>query len=58
MLQKSRNHLKIQGTRRVRGGGEQLVEALRYKPEGAGSIPDGIIYIFHSFNPSGRNTAL
>jgi hypothetical protein len=25
----------------------QLVEALRYKPEGAGSIPDGVIGIFH-----------
>jgi hypothetical protein len=36
----------------------QLVEALHYKPERVGSIPDGIIYIFHSLNPSGRNTAL
>jgi hypothetical protein len=25
----------------------QLVEALRYKPEGRGSIPDGVIGIFH-----------
>jgi hypothetical protein len=25
----------------------QLVEALRYKPEGCGSIPDGFIEIFH-----------
>ena len=25
----------------------QLVEALRYKPEAAGSIPDGVIGIFH-----------
>jgi len=25
----------------------QLVEALRYKPEGHGSIPDGVIAIFH-----------
>jgi hypothetical protein len=24
----------------------QLVDALRYKPEGAGSIPDGVIGIF------------
>jgi len=56
MLQKSINHLKIPGTRRVKGG--QLVEALRYKPEGAGSVPDGIIYIFHPLNSSCRNTAL
>ena len=35
-----------------------MVEALRYMPEGVGSIPDGIIYIFHSLNPDGRNTAL
>jgi uncharacterized membrane protein YgaE (UPF0421/DUF939 family) len=25
----------------------QLVEALRYKSEGPGSIPDGVIGIFH-----------
>jgi hypothetical protein len=25
----------------------QLVEALRYKPEVMGSIPDGVIGIFH-----------
>jgi hypothetical protein len=25
----------------------QLVEALRYKPEGCGSIPDGVIGMFH-----------
>jgi hypothetical protein len=25
----------------------QLVEALRYKPEVAGSIPNGVIAIFH-----------
>jgi len=25
----------------------QLVEALRYKPEGRSSIPDGVIGIFH-----------
>ena len=25
----------------------QLVEALRYKPEGRGSIPDGLSGIFH-----------
>ena len=28
------------------GAVAQLVEALRYKPEGAGSIPDGVIGIF------------
>jgi hypothetical protein len=42
------------------GGGEhavaQLVEALRYKPEGRGF--DGVIGIFHSHNPSGRTMAL
>jgi hypothetical protein len=31
----------------------QLVEALRYEPKVAGSIPDGTIGIFHSLNPSG-----
>ena len=25
----------------------QLVEALRYKPEVTGSIPDGVIGVFH-----------
>jgi hypothetical protein len=29
----------------ARGGA--VVEALRYKPEGRGSIPDGVIGIFH-----------
>jgi len=24
-----------------------LVEALRYKPEGCGSVPDGVMGIFH-----------
>jgi hypothetical protein len=33
----------------------QLVEELRYKPEVAGSIPDGLIGIFH---PSGRTMVL
>jgi hypothetical protein len=33
----------------------QLVEALRYKP---GSIPDGVIGIFHGHNPSSRTMAL
>jgi hypothetical protein len=35
----------------------QLVEALRYKPEGTGLIPDGV-GIFHCHNPSGRTLAL
>ena len=34
----------------------QLVEALRYKV--AGSIPDGVIGIFHRHNPSSRTVAL
>jgi len=34
----------------------QLVDALRYKL--AGSIPDGVIGIFHLNNPSGRTMAL
>ena len=34
----------------------QLAEALRYKPEGRGSIPDGVICHWH--NPSGRTMAL
>jgi hypothetical protein len=33
----------------------QLVEALHYKP---GSIPDGVIGIFHWHDPSGRTMAL
>ena len=36
----------------------QLFEALRYMPEVAGSIPDGILGIFRLPNPSGRTTAL
>jgi len=36
----------------------QLVEALRYKSEGAGSIPDGVIGFFHWHNPSGTTMAL
>ena len=35
-----------------------LVEALRYKPEVVGSIPDDVIGICHRHNPSGRNMAL
>jgi hypothetical protein len=35
----------------------QFVEALRYKPEVAGSILNGVIEIFH-FHPSGRTTAM
>jgi len=36
----------------------QLVEALRYKPEGGGFHSDGITGIFHWHNPSGRTMAL
>ena len=37
----------------------QLIEALRYtRRKVAGSIPDGIIWIFHSLNPSVRAMAL
>jgi len=32
----------------------QKVEAPRYKAAGQGSIPDGVIGIFHWHNPSGR----
>jgi hypothetical protein len=39
-------------------GVAQLVEALRYKPEGRRFIPDGVIGIFHCHNPSGRTMAL
>jgi len=35
----------------------QLVEALRHKPEVAGSIPNGVIRIFHWHNPSSRTMA-
>ena len=38
--------------------GYQLFEALRCKPEGCGSIPDGVIGIFHLHNPSDRTMAL
>jgi len=34
----------------------QLADALRYEQEG--SIPDGVIGIFHCHNPSGRTMAL
>ena len=36
----------------------QLGETLRYKPEGRGSIPYGVIGIFQLHNPSGRTMAL
>jgi hypothetical protein len=36
----------------------QLVEALLYKPEGRGSIPDGVTGIFHLHNTSSRTMAL
>jgi hypothetical protein len=35
----------------------QFVEALFYKSV-AGLIPDGVIEIFHLYNPSGRTMAL
>ena len=34
-----------------------VVKALRYKPAGWGSIPDGVIGIFQPHNPSGRTMA-
>jgi hypothetical protein len=36
----------------------QLVEALRYKPEGRGFDPDYVIGIFHGHNRFGRTAAL
>jgi len=36
----------------------QFVEALRYKPEGHGSIPDCVTGFLHCHNPSGRTMAL
>jgi hypothetical protein len=36
----------------------QLVEALRYKPKAAGSIPVGVTGILHCHNPSVRTMAL
>jgi hypothetical protein len=36
----------------------QLVEAMRYKPEGHQFIPDGAIGILHQHNSSGRTLAL
>jgi hypothetical protein len=36
----------------------ELVEAICYKPEGRGSIPDGVIGIFSWPNPSSRTMAL
>jgi hypothetical protein len=35
-----------------------VVEALRYKPKGRGSIPDGVTEIFYWHNSSGRTMAL
>ena len=40
----------------VRGG--VVIKALRYKPAGRGSIPDGVIGIFQWHNPSGRAMVL
>ena len=36
----------------------QLVEALRYKPEGRGPITVGVTQNFHCHNPSDRTMAL
>ena len=36
----------------------QLVEALGYKPEIEGLVPNGISEIFHRLNPSGRTMIL
>ena len=36
----------------------QLVEALRFKPEDCGLIPDGVNCFFHLHNPSGHNLFL
>jgi hypothetical protein len=36
----------------------QLVEALRYSWKVTGSIPDGVIGIFHRHNPSSHTMAL
>jgi len=36
----------------------QLVEELRYKPEGCGFDSDGVIGIVHWHNPSGHTMAL
>jgi hypothetical protein len=38
--------------------GGTVVKVLRYKSEGRGSIPDGVIGIFHCHNPSDRTIAL
>ena len=34
------------------------LNSVRYKPKVVGSIPDGVIGIFHWYNPSGSNMAL
>jgi len=36
----------------------QMVETLRYKPEGRCLIPDGVTGIFHGHNPSSSIMAL
>jgi hypothetical protein len=38
--------------------GGAVVEVLCYKPEGAGSIPNGVIGNFHGHNPFGRTLTL
>jgi hypothetical protein len=52
-----RNKIKqITGVEGARGGA--VVEALRYKPKIARSIPDSVFGIFHLHNLSGRTMAL
>ena len=36
----------------------KLIETLRYKPEVVGLIPDDVIEIFHSLQPSGCTMAM
>jgi hypothetical protein len=50
------NIIKLHTCMLVEARGGAVVEALRYKP--IGSIPDGVIGIFHSHNPSGHTMAL
>jgi hypothetical protein len=50
------NYYCLYNKKEARGGA--VVEALRYKPKIAGSIPDGVIGTFHWHNPSGRTTAM
>jgi hypothetical protein len=45
-------------TYKKRHAAVHLVEALRYKQEGRGSIPNGVIGIFYLHNPSGCGLTL